>query len=562
LNANTGGGGGGGISSLDGGNGIDPDSIGDGDTLSVATGDIAGTALEADGTDLAVSSGGIGSTELASGAVTSTEISDGTIGTADIGGNGASDGHGLRWNGSDWETGFPGTTGSTAVFELEAGGETVVQLDPNDTLAPSVVIGTGHTVSAQGVTIGGGEGNTASDLFVTVGGGGGNTASYSYATVGGGRTNTASSKDATVAGGFDNTASELRATVGGGERNTAEGDTATVGGGRSNIASATDATVGGGDSNTASGKQATVGGGNGNTASDRGATVGGGATNTASDTDATVAGGFDNTASGLSATVGGGVGNTASGNSATVPGGNGNEASGSSAFAAGNNATASHDGSFVFGDSSGVEVESMFPDEARFQGGLRSQLLKTESYVLYYDGQSSSADWRTYYAAGDDEWGVEKVGITSFNKKMWVTADGDIKAQGSKDFVETVDTDDGEKEVHYTAAESGTPHTDVSGVTELEDGRAEIDLPDHFGMVTSEDDPLHVQTTPYSADSGGLAVVERSTDRLVVEDLDGEGEYEFSYTARGTREGYEDKQVVREPSATATASDDASPADD
>ncbi len=51
-------GGGGGISSLTGGDGIDPDSIGDGDTLSVASGDLAGPFLSTDGSnDLTVDAG-------------------------------------------------------------------------------------------------------------------------------------------------------------------------------------------------------------------------------------------------------------------------------------------------------------------------------------------------------------------------------------------------------------------------------------------------------------------------------------------------------------------------
>jgi len=77
-------------------------------------------------------------------------------------------------------------------------------------------------------------------------------------------------------------------------------------------------------------------------------------------------------------------------------------------------------------------------------------------------------------------------------------------------------------------------------------GSTEIDLPDHFGWVTDADEPLVVQTTPYGG-SAGLRVVERSTERLVVEDLDGEGEYEFAYTVKGTREGYADAQAVRDP---------------
>jgi len=138
---------------------------------------------------------------------------------------------------------------------------------------------------------------------------------------------------------------------------------------------------------------------------------------------------------------------------------------------------------------------------------------------------------------------------------------GEIRAS-DKSFVETVDADDGQKEVVYTSLESGTPHTEASGVAELEDGRAVVELPDHFGWVTGEDEPLMVQTTPYSTDSDGLVVVERSLERVVVEDLDGTGEYEFAYTVTGTREGREDKQVVREPSASGPGPEGRASADD
>jgi hypothetical protein len=139
---------------------------------------------------------------------------------------------------------------------------------------------------------------------------------------------------------------------------------------------------------------------------------------------------------------------------------------------------------------------------------------------------------------------------------------GDIDVKGNKNFVQSVDTDDGEKEVVYTASEAPTPRTEASGVAELEDGRAAVELPDHFGWVTDDAEPIIIETTPYSADTGGLAVVERSTERLVVEDLDGEGDYEFAYTVKGTREGHADKQVVREPSTDPAEGPSPTPADD
>jgi len=181
-----------------------------------------------------------------------------------------------------------------------------------------------------------------------------------------------------------------------------------------------------------------------------------------------------------------------------------------------------------------------------------------------------------------EETGDEVVSYTAFNAKRdgsrrvtvganeavaiengTVTVDGDFDVTGNKNFAQTVDTDDGEREVVYTATEAPTPRTEASGVAELEDGRAEIELPDHFAWVTSDDDPLVVQTTPYGH-GDGLVVVERSPDRLVVEDRSGGGDYEFAYTVKGTRDGHGDKRVVREPSASNSIDDADSfaPADD
>jgi hypothetical protein len=176
------------------------------------------------------------------------------------------------------------------------------------------------------------------------------------------------------------------------------------------------------------------------------------------------------------------------------------------------------------------------------------------SYSFAVDG---SVEAYTSYDYEDEEWRA-----ANGHGSIWIDSNGDFNAFHSKNFVQPVDTDAGEKEVVYTATEAATPRTEATGVADLEDGRAEIDLPAHFDWVTDDAEPMHVQTTPYSADSGGLAVVERSTDRLVVEDLDGDGAYEFSYSVKGTREGHADKEVVREPSSPATEDAPTAQADD
>ena len=465
-------------------------------------------------------------------------------------------------------------------------------------IATTVGGGTFNKARGQGATVGGGFSNEANGKHTTIAGGGpseeNNTDSTknivydNYGTIGGGGNNQAGSDDgdpttatyATVGGGEKNEASNIWATVSGGLSNEATATYATIGGGGANEASESFTTVGGGTVNKARGLGATVGGGLVNEANGRHTTIAGGGpsdenntgntNNIVYDNYGTIGGGGNNQAgsddgdptTATFATVAGGEENVASAQHATVLGGQENEASGNFSIALGRNATASDPGSLVVGDSTSNSVESVAGNQARFQGSIRSGLLTTESGVLYYPSDADTiAEWRTRYDTSNDFWRVDQWTGVSWSDRMWVNSNGDVKATGSKDFVETVETDEGEKKVHYSATESGTPHTEESGVGKLDDGRAEIALPDHFEMVTDGDEPLVVQTTPYGG-SSGLKVVERSTDRLVVEDLDGEGDYEFAYTVKGTRDGYADKEVVREPSASAESPQSPTPADD
>jgi len=199
------------------------------------------------------------------------------------------------------------------------------------------------------------------------------------------------------------------------------------------------------------------------------------------------------------------------------------------------------------GDYAGMYVDAVDGSDQPFYG-----------YAV--DGNERA--WH-YWDESDGVWKLTFYEGYRGEDKMWVTADGDVEAKGNKNFVQSVDTDDGEKEVVYTASEAPTPHTELSGVAELEDGRAAVELPDHFGWVTDDDEPIVVQITPYGGELG-TRVVERSTDRFVVEDLEGEGDYEFAYTVKGTREGQADKEVVRDPAPDRTAGETGgpTPADD
>ena len=237
-----------------------------------------------------------------------------------------------------------------------------------------------NSVAANFGTIGGGHKNTAGALDTTVAGGYWNIASNTAAAVGGGWRNSALGVAATIAGGYLNFASNSFSTIGGGTTNQALGIYSTVAGGTWNFAAGSNSTVsggtlnyagnyacvGGGINNQAGGDYASVGGGTGNQAGNSSSTVaggwgdnasggtafvGGGYFNTASSFEDTVAGGLQNTASGGTSTVGGGQYNSAGGFCATVPGGVQNVAAGQYSFAAGQRAEASHNGTFVWADS-------------------------------------------------------------------------------------------------------------------------------------------------------------------------------------------------------------------
>lgn len=236
-------------------------------------------------------------------------------------------------------------------------------------------------------SIGGGWNNQASNEFSTVSGGWYNIASGERTTIGGGRSNIVTGSDGTIGGGRENFVSGGSATVGGGWSNVVTANRATVAGGRQNSALALGATVGGGQDNEANGAESSVVGGTQNVASGTGATVGGGGFNRASGFVAVVAGGQTNVASGNYSAISGGIRNTAPGFVGTVAGGADNDASGSysmvaggtenvagaRAFAAGRRAHATHQGSFVWGDSHNGDVASSANNQVTFRasGGFR-----------------------------------------------------------------------------------------------------------------------------------------------------------------------------------------------
>lgn len=156
-------------------------------------------------------------------------------------------------------------------------------------------------------------------------------------------------------------------------------------------------------------------------------------------------------------------------------------------------------------------------------------------------GDSNNTDAKALVAEGDAE--ITNGGSLTIGN---VTASGEsIAVNGTKNFVQAVETPSGEKTVRYTSVEAGRVRTEHSDIVEMEDGRIEIDLPEHFKLVTSDEKPVTVQVTPYAKEEVKPQVVERSTDHIVVEDFsDGRDEYTFAYTVKGIREGHEDPEII------------------
>ena len=85
----------------------------------------------------------------------------------------------------------------------------------------------------------------------------------------------------------------------------------------------------------------------------------------------------------------------------------------------------------------------------------------------------------------------------------------------------------------------------VRGTARLVNGRARIELPDHFRKLADEQG-MTVQLTPRSAESKGLAAVRVSLDGIeVAELLNGRGNYEFDWRVEAVRKEHRDFQVYR-----------------
>jgi hypothetical protein len=286
--------------------------------------------------------------------------------------------------------GYHNTIHTNVVYSTIGGG------NANGAWAPKATIGGGdvNIIAALCGTIGGGSGN-AIDMtadYATVAGGLNNWvwSGAAAAAVGGGSANVigASSDHAVIAGGAGNEimSSSPGATLVGGSQNLISwgAPASTIGGGEQNvIGSAGSATIADGTGNTieTAAHYSAIGGGVHNTIQPDAAwaSLGGGYWNMVSNNAgcATLSGGAWNQihSNARYCTIGGGAWNEIQRNAqyATIPGGDHNVAGGTYSFAAGRRARATRQGSFVWADSTDLNLSASADNEftVRASGGVR-----------------------------------------------------------------------------------------------------------------------------------------------------------------------------------------------
>ncbi|MEM7655978.1 MAG: hypothetical protein AAF399_07605, partial [Bacteroidota bacterium] len=127
-----------------------------------------------------------------------------------------------------------------------------------------------------------------------------------------------------------------------------------------------------------------------------------------------------------------------------------------------------------------------------------------------------------------------------------IDANGDgVLAGDLKPFVMDHPTQQ-EKEIWYCAMEGPEAAAYERGTATLVNGEAEITFSDHFEIVANPT-TMTITTSPWSAESKGLAVIERTATGFKVKELfGGTGNYQFDWRVDAKRKGHEDFQVIRD----------------
>lgn len=152
-------------------------------------------------------------------------------------------------------------------------------------------------------------------------------------------------------------------------------------------------------------------------------------------------------------------------------------------------------------------------------------------------GQDSSSANRGLFAVFDDA-GTNRA-------TMYVNASNQgIVAANVKAFREFAPNDP-EHDYWYASLEGPEAAMYVRGTAQLINGRAVVQLPDHFAEMAVEG-TMTVLLTPMTVNTKGLGIVSQSLAGIEVGELDnGRGTFPFHWEAKAVRKGYEEWKVKR-----------------
>lgn len=103
-----------------------------------------------------------------------------------------------------------------------------------------------------------------------------------------------------------------------------------------------------------------------------------------------------------------------------------------------------------------------------------------------------------------------------------------------------------DKDIVYACIEGPEAAAYERGTVQLVNGEAEVTFSEHFEIVANPT-TMTILTSPWSADSKGLAVVERTATGFKIKELHGgTGNYNVDWEVKAVRKGWEDYQPIRD----------------
>lgn len=234
---------------------------------------------------------------------------------------------------------------------------------------------------------------------------------------------------------------------------------------------------------------------------------------------------------------------------------------------------------WLSGGTSSEDVGRLFLyDQAKYKNVVLTNLSghMDKGFIGTYNGQGSQRTWMytnsanvgmmstsgangrnnivLSYLSGNSNNGFISVHDASGNNQAgaYVASDGRGIIYGDvKNFRMEHPEKEG-KEIWYASLEGPEAAAYERGTAKLENGEVFVEFSEHFQLVANAE-TMTVVLTPMSADTYGLAVVEKTANGFKVKELmNREGNFQFDWEVKCVRKGYEDFRVIRDASEMAT----------